>query len=341
MGAGWHRRHRRRDADRDRVGRSPRCRPTRRSAPRSTRPAIAWSTRARSASSAAGSRRRPRASTTCASSRPSRRTSRTPRAPPCPTSPTMPRSSCCRTACARSGSPRIVGAERVIGAIVAWGASMPEPGRYERTAAGGFQIGRLVPAEIDRRSRSRRASCSRRSARSRLTQNLRGARWSKLALNCAVSALGTIAGETLGPLVRVRRYRRLALEMMTECGRGRAGRGRRSSRRSRARSISTWIALTEADRAAQRLGGADREARAAARGRPALSPDAVVDARGDRARPHAGDRLPERRGRDARQDARHRDAVQRSAIVDTVWAIAKGEAKSSREMLDKVCTGAD
>src|SRR5262245_435287 len=37
----------------------------------------------------------------------------------------------------------LVGADRVIGAIVAWGASMPEPGRYERTAAGGFTIGRL------------------------------------------------------------------------------------------------------------------------------------------------------------------------------------------------------
>ena len=84
-----------------------------------------------------------RASTTSASSRPSRRTSRRPRAPPCPTSPRTRRSSCCRTACARSGSPAIVGDERVIGAIVAWGASMPEPGRYERTASGGFTIGRL------------------------------------------------------------------------------------------------------------------------------------------------------------------------------------------------------
>src|SRR5215510_11131353 len=42
----------------------------------------------------------------------------------------------------------IVGAERVIGAIVAWGASMPEPGRYERTAAGGFTLGRL-DGEVD------------------------------------------------------------------------------------------------------------------------------------------------------------------------------------------------
>jgi 2-dehydropantoate 2-reductase len=42
----------------------------------------------------------------------------------------------------------IVGVERVIGAIVAWGASMPEPGHYERTAAGGFQIGRLSDADV-------------------------------------------------------------------------------------------------------------------------------------------------------------------------------------------------
>src|SRR5262249_29804284 len=41
----------------------------------------------------------------------------------------------------------IVGAHRVIGAIVTWGASMTEAGRYERTASGGFQIGRFeLPA---------------------------------------------------------------------------------------------------------------------------------------------------------------------------------------------------
>src|SRR6201995_5030555 len=36
----------------------------------------------------------------------------------------------------------IVGDERGVGGIVAWGASMPQPGRYERTAAGGFTLGR-------------------------------------------------------------------------------------------------------------------------------------------------------------------------------------------------------
>jgi 2-dehydropantoate 2-reductase len=32
---------------------------------------------------------------------------------------------------------RIAGAERVIGALVSWGASMPEAGLYDRTAPGG------------------------------------------------------------------------------------------------------------------------------------------------------------------------------------------------------------
>src|SRR5689334_2014813 len=108
----------------------------------------------------------------------------------------------------------VVGEQRVIGAIVAWGGSMPEPGRYERTAAGGFQVGRLSSApDADVR---RVAELLEAIGPTTLTHNLRGARWSKLALNCAVSALGTIAGERLGPLVRVRRYRRLALEIMTE-----------------------------------------------------------------------------------------------------------------------------
>src|SRR6202034_3301489 len=38
---------------------------------------------------------------------------------------------------------RIAGPSRTVGAVVAWGAAMPEPGLYDRTAAGGFTLGRL------------------------------------------------------------------------------------------------------------------------------------------------------------------------------------------------------
>src|SRR5205814_9410443 len=141
----------------------------------------------------------------------------------------------------------IVGADRVIGAIVAWGASMPEPGRYERTAHGGFAIGRLS-GEIDDGVR-RVGELLEAIGPVALTANLRGARWSKLALNCAVSALGTIAGDRLGPLVRVRRYRRLALEIMTEAVA--VGKAEGIDLEKVAGTLDlTWIALSEADRSA-------------------------------------------------------------------------------------------
>ena len=109
----------------------------------------------------------------------------------------------------------IAGAQRTIGAIIAWGGSMPAPGVYERTSAGGFVIGRL-----DGRLDDPRFATLRRLlepiGRVDLTENLLGARWSKLAINCAISSLGTIGGERLGDLIRYRFVRRLGLEIMTE-----------------------------------------------------------------------------------------------------------------------------
>ncbi|GBD27143.1 hypothetical protein HRbin30_02487 [bacterium HR30] len=109
----------------------------------------------------------------------------------------------------------LVGAERVIGAIVAWGASMIEPGVYERTSAGGFTVGTLDGSAHPLLP----ALCRylERVGPVQQTRNLLGARWSKLAINCAISSLGTIGGERLGVLLRYRFARRLGLEVITEC----------------------------------------------------------------------------------------------------------------------------
>ncbi len=110
---------------------------------------------------------------------------------------------------------RIIGDRgRVVGGIVAWGALMVEPGVYDRTSAGGFSLGRLdgpVDAPLERL-----AELLECVGPVKVTNNLPGARWSKLALNCAVSTMGTLNGSTLGKVVRQRAARRLALEMMTE-----------------------------------------------------------------------------------------------------------------------------
>jgi 2-dehydropantoate 2-reductase len=256
----------------------------------------------------------------------------------------------------------IVGPQRVIGAIVTWGASMPEPGRYERTAAGGFQLGRFqLPASADRESpvpqvdaspspRSRRARRPTDAADTDLrrvgelleavgpvthTLNLRGARWSKLALNCAVSALGTIAGERLGALVRQRKYRRLALEIMTE-----------AVAIARAEDIVLdkvagtldleWIALSDADRVSNgSLSLTAKHALLLAVGLRYRRLRSSMLAAIERGRTPAIDFL---NGEIVTRGAKHGIATPfNQRVVDAVWAIAKGEKKSSRDTLDAIC----
>jgi 2-dehydropantoate 2-reductase len=108
----------------------------------------------------------------------------------------------------------LIGAGRVIGAIVVWGGSMAEPGVYDRTSAGGFVLGRSDGGDDPRVTALR--PLLEPIGQVEQTRNLRGARWSKLAINCAISSLGTIGGERLGELMRHRFVRRLGLEVMTE-----------------------------------------------------------------------------------------------------------------------------
>jgi 2-dehydropantoate 2-reductase len=113
---------------------------------------------------------------------------------------------------------KIVGDDRVVGGVVAWGATMPEPGLYERTAAGGFTLGRMTEDARATLGPSHDALVRALEAVGPVetTDNLRGKRWSKLAINCAISSLGTIGGDRLGALLQHRFVRRLALEIMTE-----------------------------------------------------------------------------------------------------------------------------
>jgi len=108
----------------------------------------------------------------------------------------------------------IVGQDRVVGAIVGWGGSMVEPGVFARTSHGGFTVGRL-DGETDP-GLDRLAMLLEIIGPVKVTDNLAGARWSKLAINCAISTLGTLGGDRLGPLMRYQFIRRLALELMTE-----------------------------------------------------------------------------------------------------------------------------
>jgi 2-dehydropantoate 2-reductase len=109
---------------------------------------------------------------------------------------------------------RAVGKERVVGAVVAWGARMPSAGSYVRTSPGGFLVGKLTPQEEPQLAELSRLL--EHVGPVRLTDNLRGARFSKLTINCAITALGTIGGKTLGAVLLHPVARNLALLLMHE-----------------------------------------------------------------------------------------------------------------------------
>ena len=80
-----------------------------------------------------------------------------------------------------------------------------------------------------------------------LTQNLPGVRWSKLAINCAVSTLGTLGGERVGSLLRLRFVRRLALEVVTEAVQLARAEGVQLEKVSGTVDLD-WLALAEGER---------------------------------------------------------------------------------------------
>jgi 2-dehydropantoate 2-reductase len=142
----------------------------------------------------------------------------------------------------------IAGPERTVGAIVAWGASMLEPGVYDRTSSGGFVIGSPSPTLLADGRLDELARVLEAVGPTSITENLTGARWSKLAINCAISSLGTLGGDRLGALMRYRHGRRLALEIMTEAVAVARGLGVRLEKVAGTLDLS-FIALTNEERA--------------------------------------------------------------------------------------------
>ena len=230
---------------------------------------------------------------------------------------------------------KIAGDDRVIGAVVGWGATMPEPGLYEKTAEGGFTLGYPSgePFGADHGGLLRALEAV---GPVETTQNLSGKRWSKLAINCAISSLGTIGGDRLGVLMQHRVVRRLALEIMTEVTMVARKEGVHLEKVSGTLDLS-WIALTEEEKLVS--------------GSPSLvAKHGLLLAVGFRYRRMRSSMLSAiERGRTPAVDFLNGEIVDHgrqhgvqvsvnSAVRDTVWAIAKGKKKPGmgliRELYD-------
>ncbi len=222
---------------------------------------------------------------------------------------------------------------RVIGAVVGWGATMPEPGLYEKTASGGFTLGYPsgdpLGAHEDHLARALEAVGPVET-----TQNLRGKRWSKLAINCAISSLGTIGGDRLGTLMPHRFVRRLALEIMTEVVLVARKEGVRLEKVSGTIDLP-WIALTEEEKHAA--------------GSPGLvAKHGLLLAVGLRYRRMKSSMLSAiERGRTPAVDFLNGEIIDHArehgvdvpvnrVIRDTVWAIAEGKKKPGLDLLREV-----
>ncbi|MFO0658355.1 MAG: ketopantoate reductase C-terminal domain-containing protein, partial [Polyangiaceae bacterium] len=116
-----------------------------------------------------------------------------------------------------------------------------------RTSAGGFTLGRIDGLEDERLVRL--AMLLEAVGPVTMTSNLAGARWSKLAINCAISTIGTLAADRLGPLMVHRHIRRLALEIMSEVVQ--VARAEKVKLEKVSGTIDLdWIALTDEERKA-------------------------------------------------------------------------------------------
>ena len=112
------------------------------------------------------------------------------------------------------GVAGIVGRERVIGALVGWGATMTTPGIYEMTSRGDTVIGELDGAATERVRALKQILEA--ATPTTISANIYGALWSKLAINCAITTLGATTGQLLGQMLRRANVRRLALAIVSE-----------------------------------------------------------------------------------------------------------------------------
>jgi len=118
----------------------------------------------------------------------------------------------------------IIGTERTYGAATSYGATFIGGGKTELTSKieamsmeiGGYQNdGAKTPLLVDILSIVGKATNNENFVKT--TDNVSGARWSKLAINAAFSGLSTVTGLTFGEVAKRRKTRKIALGVLREC----------------------------------------------------------------------------------------------------------------------------
>ena len=88
-----------------------------------------------------------------------------------------------------------LGEDKIFGGFSNLGATMVEPGVYEQKNAGHLVIGELAGGVSERVEQV--AHALGRAMEVKVSSNMTGAIWSKLLINCSVTTVGAICGQTM------------------------------------------------------------------------------------------------------------------------------------------------
>jgi 2-dehydropantoate 2-reductase len=109
---------------------------------------------------------------------------------------------------------KVVGEDRVVASLCNWAATMHEPGVYEHTVHTLTVIGEHS-GEITPRLRALKPILAHITP-VQLSENILGAQWSKLAMNCTVTSLGAVAGSPLKAILTNQQGRAVFLSVYRE-----------------------------------------------------------------------------------------------------------------------------
>ena len=112
----------------------------------------------------------------------------------------------------------IIGAERVLGSTVAWGATMQSPGVCELTShpdALSFSLGAIIPERPKHFDKVK--ELLEHMGTVDVEENFIGTRWSKLLINASFSGMSAVLGCTFGEAAAPRASRKIVQALIKEC----------------------------------------------------------------------------------------------------------------------------
>ena len=107
-----------------------------------------------------------------------------------------------------------VGADRVIGCVTGWGATMHGPCDLEMTSTGDFILGSLKDGKDPRLEEIRKILDH--VLETKISSNIQGSLYSKLIINSCITSVGALCGLPLGQMLGQRKIRQMFIEIMKE-----------------------------------------------------------------------------------------------------------------------------